>query len=94
MMDDKPLKQNSTMLTTAHPTPVRTGSRWRALLQDRVFTLAVTIGLVGIGAAIAFPQTFPTFGNLSQIALNLSIDTIVVVGMMLLLVSGVFDLSV
>ena len=82
------------MLTTAPPTPVRTGSRWRALLQDRVFTLAFTIGLVGIGAAIAFPQTFPTFGNLSQIVLNLSIDTIVAVGMMLLLVSGVFDLSV
>ena len=66
----------------------------RAFLQDRVYTIALTIVLVGIGAAVAFPQTFPTFGNLSQVVLNLSIDTIVAVGMMLLLVSGVFDLSV
>ncbi|WP_229366102.1 ABC transporter permease [Fibrisoma montanum] len=64
------------------------------LLQDRVYTLALTIVLVGIGAAVIFPQTFPTFGNMSQVVLNLSIDSIVAVGMMLLLVTGVFDLSV
>jgi len=66
----------------------------RLLLQERTYSLTLTILLVGIGAAIAFPQTFPTFGNWSQLLLNLSIDTIVAVGMMLLLVSGVFDLSV
>jgi ribose transport system permease protein len=64
------------------------------LLRDRTYSLTLTILLVGIGAAIAFPQTFPTFGNWSQLLLNLSIDTIVAVGMMLLLVAGVFDLSV
>lgn len=66
----------------------------RLLLQERTYSLTLTILLVGVGAAIAFPQTFPTFGNWSQLLLNLSIDTIVAVGMMLLLVSGVFDLSV
>lgn len=50
--------------------------------------------LIGLAASISFPNTFPTFENLSQILLNLSIDTIVAVGMMLLLVSGAFDLSV
>lgn len=80
------------MMTTAPPT--RTAFRFQSVLRDRVYTLALTIILVGIGAAIAFPQTFPTFGNLSQVVLNLSIDTIVAVGMMLLMVSGVFDLSV
>lgn len=64
------------------------------LLQERTYLLTLTILLVGIGAAVAFPQTFPTFGNWSQLLLNLSIDTIVAVGMMLLLVSGAFDLSV
>ncbi|MBD2699034.1 ABC transporter permease [Spirosoma sp. BT702] len=64
------------------------------LLQERIYSLTLTIVLVSVGAAIAFPQTFPTFGNLSQVLLNLSIDTIVAVGMMLLLISGVFDLSV
>jgi ABC-type glucose/galactose transport system permease subunit len=64
------------------------------LLHERTYSLTLTILLIGIGAAVAFPQTFPTFGNWSQLLLNLSIDTIVAVGMMLLLVAGVFDLSV
>ena len=50
--------------------------------------------VVSIVAAIIFPGTFPTFSNVSQLLLNLSIDTIVAVGMMILLISGVFDLSV
>lgn len=66
----------------------------RQLLQERTYTLGFTILLLGVGAAIAFPQTFPTFGNWSQLLLNLSIDTIVAVGMMILLIAGVFDLSV
>ncbi|MFD2574548.1 ABC transporter permease [Spirosoma soli] len=66
----------------------------RQFLQERTYSLTLTILLVGVGAAVAFPQTFPTFGNWSQLLLNLSIDTIVAVGMMLLLIAGVFDLSV
>lgn len=66
----------------------------RQLLQERTYSLTLTILVMGSGAAVAFPQTFPTFGNWSQLLLNVSIDTIVAVGMMLLLVSGVFDLSV
>ncbi|UFH53694.1 hypothetical protein LN737_25480 [Spirosoma sp. KNUC1025] len=66
----------------------------RLLFQERTYSLTFTIVLVGLVAAMVFPQTFPTFGNWSQLLLNLSIDTIVAVGMMLLLVSGVFDLSV
>ncbi|HTE25882.1 ABC transporter permease [Flavitalea sp.] len=41
-----------------------------------------------------FPAQFPTIENFSQLLLNLSIDTIVAVGMMILLISGMFDLSV
>lgn len=66
----------------------------RLLFQERTYSLALTILLIGVVAAFVFPQTFPTFGNLSQVLLNLSIDTIVAVGMMVLLISGVFDLSV
>lgn len=64
------------------------------LLQDRVYTLFIMLVLVCLMASIIFPHTFPTFENVSQILLNLSIDTIVAVGMMLLLISGAFDLSV
>lgn len=63
-------------------------------LQDRIFTLFVLIILVSIGASIAFPQQFPTFENFRQILLNVSIETIVAVGMMVLMITGVFDLSV
>jgi ribose transport system permease protein len=64
------------------------------ILRDRVFFLAFLILLVCIAASILFPRNFPTFENISQVFLNLSVDAIVSVGMMLLLISGVFDLSV
>jgi ribose transport system permease protein len=44
--------------------------------------------------AFVFPNRFPTIENFSQIMLNLSVDTIVAVGMMVLMIGGMFDLSV
>lgn len=64
------------------------------ILQDRVYSLGILLVLTALITSIIFPATFPTFENLSQILLNLSIDTIVAVGMMVLLISGAFDLSV
>lgn len=66
----------------------------KKMLQDRVYSLGITIALICLVASIIFPANFPTFENISQVMLNLSIDTIVAVGMMLLLISGAFDLSV
>ncbi|RVU02915.1 ABC transporter permease [Mucilaginibacter limnophilus] len=66
----------------------------KKLLQEREAFLAIAIVLICIAASIAWPGVFPTFDNLSQVLLNLSIDAIVAVGMMLLLISGSFDLSV
>jgi ribose transport system permease protein len=64
------------------------------ILRERIYSLSILLVLVAASAAVIFPSTFPTFDNFSQILLNLSIDTIVAVGMMILLISGVFDLSV
>jgi ribose transport system permease protein len=64
------------------------------LMQDRVVTLTLTIALISIVASIIWPALFPTFDNISLVLLNLSIDAIVAVGMMILLISGAFDLSV
>jgi ribose transport system permease protein len=64
------------------------------ILQERIYSLSLLLIVVSVVASIIFPNTFPTFENLSQILLNLSTDTIVAVGMMILLISGVFDLSV
>jgi ribose transport system permease protein len=66
----------------------------RKIFADRTSSLLVTIVVVAIIASIVFPGQFATFQNFSQIFLNLSIDTIVAVGMMLLMISGAFDLSV
>lgn len=66
----------------------------KILTQDRSYPLILAILMLIVGASLIFPTHFPTFQNASQILLNLSTDTIVAVGMMLLLISGVFDLSV
>ncbi len=63
-------------------------------LKDRTVSLLALIVLVLIAASIAYPNQFPTFENLRQILLNVSIETIVAVGMMVLMIAGVFDLSV
>jgi ribose transport system permease protein len=64
------------------------------ILQDRVYALAAMLVITILLASLTFPSTFPTFANFSQILLNLSTDSIVAVGMMLLLITGAFDLSV
>jgi len=63
-------------------------------LQDRVVTLALTIVVMFVVCSLIWPTKFPTFDNISLVLLNLSIESIVAVGMMLLLISGMFDLSV
>ena len=63
-------------------------------LQERTISLGVSIVLLSIIMSIIYPDRFPTFDNFSQILLNLSIDTIVGVGMMVLMIAGMFDLSV
>jgi len=66
----------------------------KKILEERIYSLLTMIVVVIIIASILFPDTFPTFENFRQVLLNLSIDTIVAVGMMILLISGAFDLSV
>ncbi len=66
----------------------------KKILQERIYSITILlVGIVAV-ASVVYPDTFPTFSNLRQIMLNMSIDTIVAVGMMILLISGVFDLSV
>lgn len=66
----------------------------RKIIEDRIYSLLTMIVIVVITASLAFPDIFPTFENFRQLLLNLSIDTIVAVGMMILLIGGAFDLSV
>jgi ribose transport system permease protein len=63
-------------------------------LTDRVFSLGASVVLLCVVMTFVFPHKFPTVDNFSQLLLNLSIDTIVAVGMMVLMIAGMFDLSV
>ena len=63
-------------------------------MKNRIYSLSITIVIVCVVMAILYPTQFPTVENFSQILLNLSIDTIVAVGMMILMIAGMFDLSV
>lgn len=62
--------------------------------KDRIFTLFILILFIMVAASIWFPNQFPSLENFRQILLNVSIETIVAVGMMVLMIGGVFDLSV
>lgn len=66
----------------------------QSLLRERTYLLTFFIAVTFIVASFVFPDQFPTFQNLQQILLNSSVETIVAVGMMVLLISGAFDLSV
>jgi ribose transport system permease protein len=64
------------------------------LFTNRIYSLTLLIIIICIITSIVYPTTFATFDNFSQVFLNFSIDAIVAVGMMLLLIAGMFDLSV
>jgi ribose transport system permease protein len=66
----------------------------RAVGFRREVALLIAIIMIVVVASIARPQTFPTLNNLQAVMRNLAFDGIMAVGMLLLLVGGVFDLSV
>ncbi|GAI81177.1 unnamed protein product, partial [marine sediment metagenome] len=66
---------------------------FRKLFQNRILFLLLLIGIIFIYAGISY-DTFATAANIRAVVVNMSIDAIVAIGMMILLVSGVFDLSV
>ena len=62
-------------------------------LNRETMLVGLMLLLIAVNSAL-FPAIFPTVGNLSAILRSLAFDGIMVCGMMLLLVSGTFDLSV
>jgi len=56
--------------------------------------LIILIVIISLISAVAFPRTFPTYANFASIARNLATDGIMAIGMMVLMISGTFDLSV
>ena len=64
------------------------------ILKNRSLTLLVIIVLITLVMSILFPRSFFSFYNLKTVLLNLSVEGTLAVGMMFLLIAGVFDLSV
>jgi ribose transport system permease protein len=66
----------------------------RMLIQSRTTLLLTLILVLSAVMTYYYPISFPTSSNLVAVLLNASVAGILVVGMMLLLVSGAFDLSI
>ena len=60
----------------------------------RELDLLVAVYLTAIVFAVLYPHSFFSPGNLRAVLNNLAVDGILAVGMMLLMIAGVFDLSV
>ncbi|MEJ7639127.1 MAG: ABC transporter permease [Singulisphaera sp.] len=66
----------------------------RSRTHSREIDLLLVIYLAVITLSILYPASFFSPGNLRAILNNLAVDGILAVGMMALMISGVFDLSV
>jgi ribose transport system permease protein len=78
---------------SSKPNPARRGWRPPAWLTRETVLIALTVIAI-VGATVAFPRSFPTFANLSALLRNTALDGVMACGMVVLMVSGVFDLSV
>ena len=71
----------------------RRTSSFRSCLTRETVLVALTLAAI-VGASLAYPTSFPTFRNLSALLRNMAMDGVMACGMVVLLVSGMFDLSV
>ena len=65
---------------------------FKRLFENRAAFLGILIVLIGLASSIIFKAFFTPI-NMKSLILNLSTEAIVAIGMMLLLISGCFDLS-
>jgi len=75
----------------AAPLPVRV---LRLLANSRELTLFILILALVVTMAAVYPNNFPTSSNIAAVLLNAAQNGILVTGMMLLMIAGVFDLSI
>src|ERR1700748_751355 len=64
------------------------------LANSRELTLIVLIALLSVTMAVVYPDNFATWYNFSAVLLNAAQTGILVTGMMLLMIAGMFDLSI
>jgi ribose/xylose/arabinose/galactoside ABC-type transport system permease subunit len=77
--------------------PPQKSSAERLLLRvamDRPLLLVALIAVVVVVMTITSPKTFPTFGNGAVVLLDTAQTGILACGMMVLMIGGMFDLSI
>ena len=74
-------------------TPVRPPVTGKYVFSRELALVAVTLFVVAL-YSVLYPVSFRSFDNFSAILRNLAFEGILALGMMLMLVGGVFDLSV
>lgn len=67
---------------------------FKRVTQDRVLMLIVLLVLLMASMTLAYPESFPHWDNISAVLLDTAQSTILTVGMMCLLIAGVFDISI
>jgi ribose transport system permease protein len=72
----------------------KAGGAARLVFESRVLLLLALIGALSLFLVITQPDAFPTWPNIQAVLLDSSQFGIMAVGMMILLIGGVFDLSV
>jgi len=87
-------EQDSTPPPSASARPSLASRILVTLAESRPLTLLVLIAVLVIGMSVLYPNNFPTPSNISAVMLNAAQNGILVTGMMLLMIAGVFDLSI
>ena len=83
------------VVQTESPAPVLSARRSsKGMAFSRELGLAALTMFIIILFSVLYPVTFKSFGNFNAILRNLAFEGILAIGMMFMLVGGVFDLSV
>lgn len=78
----------------AHPVAAVASRILLRLANSRELMLLALVAVLALGMTVAYPNNFPTSFNISAVLLNAAQNGILVVGMMLLMIGGYFDLSI
>lgn len=70
------------------------GKVFRRIMSDRVLLMILLLALLCILMSAFYPEAFPHWDNISAVLLDAAQSGILTVGMMCLLIAGVFDISV
>ena len=89
------MSENAVIINKKEEKPTGAASKiFKRITQDRVLMLVVLLGIIMVSMTLVYPESFPHWDNISAVLLDTAQSAILTVGMMCLLISGVFDISI